>query len=197
MKIPILIATTLCAAALILASCGEPAANNTASNNSNKAANSAAANAAGAPAGDKASAEAEVRKIIDATQTALGKNDADAMEKIYSDNYMTVNQDGSVQNRSERLAALRSGDVKYESFAFSDINTRANAEGDGVVSISKLTLKGSFKGKPMDGVYRVTGIYSKTKDGWKLAGSQSTRIEDAGAPAANSKVVNTNTNANK
>src|SRR6478672_10320639 len=164
MKIPILIATTLCAAALILASCGEPAANNTASNNSNKGVNSAAANAAGAPAGDKASAEAEVRKIIDATQTALGKNDADAMEKIYSDNYMTVNQDGSVQNRAERLAALRSGDVKYDSFAFSDINIRVGRSAEGAITISKLTLKGSFKGKPMDGVYRVTGIYGKMQD---------------------------------
>ena len=25
------------------------------------------------------------------------KNDADAMDKIYADNYMTVNQDGSLQ----------------------------------------------------------------------------------------------------
>ena len=35
----------------------------------------------------------------------------------------------------------------------------------------------------MDGTMRVTGIYAKTKDGWKLAGSQSTRIEGGSEPA--------------
>jgi ketosteroid isomerase-like protein len=192
MKRPILIAMTMFAAALLFAGCGGPAANNSGSNNANKATNSTTANTTAAPAGDKSAAEADVRKVIDATQAALGKNDADAMDKIYADNYMTVNQDGSVQNRTERLAALRSGDVKYESFAFSDINLRVNSAADRAISISKLTLKGSFKGKPMDGVYRVTGIYGKMNDGWRLVGSQSTKIEEAGAPAAS-----TGANANK
>ena len=190
----ILMTLMISAAALIFTGCGESAANNTGSNNSNRLASSAATNAntVAAPAGDKAAAESEVRKIIDATQAALAKNDADAMEKIYSDNYMTVNQDGSVQNRAERLAALRSGDVKYDSFAFSDINIRVGRSAEGAITISKLTLKGSFKGKPMDGVYRVTGIYGKMQDGWRLVGSQTTKIDEAAASATDNKGSNVN-----
>jgi len=178
MKEIILTVAIFAVSALTLTSCGGPTANNATANNTTSNANKAAANTSAAPAGDAASAEADVRKVIDTTQTALSKNDADAMDKIYAENYMTVNQDGSVQNRAERLAALRSGAVKYDAFAFSDINIRANPEGTGAISISKLTLKGTFKGKPMDGVYRVTGIYAKTKDGWRLVGSQTTKIEE-------------------
>ena len=187
-----LFATTI--TTVLLSACGAPAGNNTATNNANKPAN---ANATTAPAADTAAAEAEIKKVIDATQSALSKNDADAMDKIYADNYMTVNQDGSVQTRAERLAALRSGQVKYESFGFSDVNVRVNPEGNGAVTISKLTLKGTFKGKPMDGDFRVTGIYSKTRDGWKLAGSQTTRIEVGGSEPAKTDEKKPEANANK
>jgi ketosteroid isomerase-like protein len=172
MKLPLNLTLTL-ALSLLMAACAEQGGGNTA----NKPANTAANTTASAP--NNAAAEAEIKKLMDTTQAALSKNDADAMEKVYADNYMTVNHDGSVQNRAERLSFLRSGDVKYNAFAFSDSNIRVNPEGNGAITITKLTVKGTFKGKPMDGTYRVTGIYSKTKDGWKLAGSQSTRIEGA------------------
>ena len=178
------------ALAAFFVACGDQGgANNKAANagNSSNAAN--AANTATAPA-NTAAMQAELQKLMDATQAALSKNDADALDKIYAENYMTVNQDGTVANRADRLAAIKSGDVKYESAVFSEQNFRFNPEGTGAIGITKLTIKGTFKGKPMDGVYRVTGIYSKTKDGWKLAGSQTTRIEGAAdAP----KAANSNT----
>jgi len=193
----IILTITICAtAALIFTACGGPAANNGGTNTANSGTNKSTANNSSAPAGDAAGAEAEIRKILDTTQAALSKNDADAMEKIYSDNYMTVNQDGSVQNRAERLAALRSGAVKYDAFAFSDINIRVNSEGNGAIAIDKLTLKGTFKGRPMDGVYRVTGVYAKTKDGWRLAGSQTTKIEGSAEPDKTDKPVDKQPAAN-
>src|SRR5947209_13684610 len=122
MKKTILTIFLCVAAALVFTACGGPAANNGAVNYSNTNTNKAATNTAPIASGDTAAAEADIRKVLDATQTALSKNDADAMEKIYAENYMTVNQDGSVQNRAERLNALRSGAVKYDSFAISDVN---------------------------------------------------------------------------
>lgn len=175
----------LCAVnAVIFTGCGAPAGNNTSANTANKPANTAnAANTATAPAGDTAAAEAEVKKLMDTAQTALAKNDADAMEKIYADNYMLVNLDGSVQTKAERLAALRSGDAKYTAFSYSEPNIRVNPEGTGAVVIAKLAMKGMMKGKAMDGDYRVTQVYSKTKDGWKQVSAQATKIEGVSAPA--------------
>lgn len=194
----LILSTVLFLAGMVFTAC-EPAASNSGNATAN-AANKPASNSATAPAGDTAAAEAEVKKLIDATQAALSKNDADAMEKIYGDNYMTVNIDGSVQNKKERLEAIRTGGVKYDAFAFSDQTIRVNPEGTGAIVISKLTLKGTFKGKPMDGNYRVTGIYSKTKDGWKLVGSQTTDIAaGADTPKTDDNMAEANSNkpANK
>ena len=105
------------------------------------------------------------------------------MEKIYADNYMLVNIDGSVQTKAERLAALRSGDTKYSAFAYSEPNIRITPGGDEAVVIAKLAMKGTMKGKPQDGDYRVTQVYSKTKDGWKQISAQATKIEAATEPA--------------
>jgi ketosteroid isomerase-like protein len=198
MRKSILTLAVVAAATMLSISCADQGAGNVANKPANTT-NTTNTNSAAS----SATAEAEVKKIIDTTQAALSKNDADAMDKIYADNYMTVNQDGSTQTRAERLAALRSGDTKYDSFTFSDTNIRVNPDGNSAIAITKLVLKGMFKGKSMDGTYRVTGIYNKTKDGWKLAGSQSTRIEadstqpetkaPANAVSNTSKAANTNT----
>src|SRR5947209_15349145 len=107
----ILLATTLCSGALILAGCGAPAgntgpaANNGPAGNTANANKAAAANTGTASASDMAAAEAAVKKLMDDAATALSKNDADAMDKIYNDNYMLVNTDGSVQTKAERLTS--------------------------------------------------------------------------------------------
>ena len=177
----------LVGASFMFTSCGAPAANN-AGNAGNKPAN--AANTATAPATDHTADEAAVKKVLTDISTSLSKNDADAMDKIYGDNYMLVNIDGSVQNKAERLASMRSGEVKYESFAYDDSNFRFNPEGTGAIAITRTTMKGTFKGKPMDGTYRGTLVFSKTKDGWKLVSAQASKIEAGAEPAkANDKKV--------
>ena len=177
-------------AAFWMISCGGPAGNNAPANN--KPAN--AANTA--TAADPKAAEAEVKKLMDAAAAALGKNDADAMAKIYADNYMLVNIDGSVQNKSERVAALRSGDVKYTSFAYSEPNIRIKPDGTGAIVIAKLSMKGTAKGKPIDGDYRVTQVYVKESDGtWKQVTAAATKIE-SGAAKPDDKKAGATANAN-
>src|SRR5580765_1485099 len=162
---------------VLMAACGDQGGGNTANKPTN------AANNANAASPNNAAVEAEVKKLMDAAAAALAKNDADAMEKIYNDNYMLVNTDGSVQTKAERLASLRSGDAKYTEFSYSDVNIRVKPEGDAAVVIAKLTMKGTLKGKPNDGDYRVTQIYGKTPAGWKQISAQATKIEAASEPA--------------
>ncbi|HEV7699821.1 MAG TPA: nuclear transport factor 2 family protein [Pyrinomonadaceae bacterium] len=182
MKGTILSLGTILFAAMLFIGCGAPAGNNTAANNSNS--NKAAANTATASAADTAAAEAEVKKLMDAAAAALAKNDADAMDKIYNDNYMLVNIDGSVQTKAERLAALRSGDAKYTAFSYSEPHIRVSPDGAAAIVIAKLSMKGMMRGKPTDGDYRVTQVYAKVKDGtWKQITAQATKIDGGSEPA--------------
>lgn len=166
-----------CAAALFLSACNQPTAVNNASNanvantsNTNTAANTAAA-------------EAEIRKLMETAAAALSKNDADAMDKIYGENFMLVNLDGSVETRAQRLNSLRTGEAKYTAFSYDETNIRINPEGNGAVAIARANIKGTMRGKPIDAYYRVTQVYAKTKDGWKQVSAQATAITGAATTA--------------
>lgn len=163
----------------------EPAANTT-----NKPANAPANNAAAtAPATNPAAVEAEVKKLVTDTAAALAKNDADALDKMYSDNYMLVNLDGSVQNKNDRLASFRSGDTKFESFVYDEVSVRTNPEGTGAVVIARANAKGTNKGValPANRYIRVTQVWSKMKEGWRQVSGHATEIEGGGStsPASN------------
>lgn len=185
MRKTLLTISMLIAVSFIFTSCEAPAANNATANTGNKPAN--ASNTAPAPAADKTTAEADLKKLINGAAESLAKNDADAMEKVYGDDYMLVTQDGVVQSKAERIAAMKSGDIKFSSFAYNDISVRFNPEVTGAVVIAKATFKAAQKGKSIDGDYRVTQVWGKDKSGaWKQYSAQATKIE-AGAALAPAK----------
>lgn len=188
-----LLAMTLTAASLFTA-CAP-----TASDNGNKPANSANANTSAKPA-DAAAIETEVKKVVNDAAAALAKNDAAALEKLYADNYMLVNLDGSVQNKADRLASFRSGETKFDSFAYDEVSVRSNPEGTGAIVIARATATGTNRGRKIEGTVRVTQVWRKFPDGWKQVTGHATQIT-AASPAANTTASNSapsaNSNANK
>ena len=165
-------ATMFAFGALILISCGDASVT---PKNTTAAPPNAATNTA--PATNPATAEADVKKLLKDIETALSKNDADALDKIYAPDYVLVNQEGVAQTRAERLAAIKSGDIKYETFAYSDITVRPY--GDTAVVNNIATFKAMSKGKPIDGKFRVMSVWVKGKDGWRQVSAQATQIADA------------------
>jgi ketosteroid isomerase-like protein len=175
--------TAMLALASLLSGCDPGAANNAGNKPANAANNSA--NIA-KPAADSAAIETEIKKAVSDMAATLQKNDAAAMEKLYTDNYMFVGPDGSTVTAAQRVASMKSGDTKYDSITYDEVSVRSNPEGNGAISISRATVKGKNLGKAVDGQYRVTHVWSKTKDGWRLASGQTTAITAAAAPASNS-----------
>lgn len=169
------------AIASLLTACSEP------SNNSNAAKPANAANTANTSstntAASAAAIETEIKKAVTDMAASLVKGDAAYFEKLYTENYMFVGPDGAVSNGTERVASMKSGRTKYDSLAYDDVAVRTNPEGNGAISISRATVKGVNLGLPVDGQYRVTHVWSKTKDGWRLASGQTTRITGGSGPA--------------
>jgi hypothetical protein len=128
--------TMLMTASFLISACS-PAAN---SNYTNKPANVSDTNASNSNmAPNSAAIETEITKLVNDTAAALAKNDVAALDKIYGENYMLVNPDGAVQTKAERLASLKSGETKFDSFAYDEINVRSNPEGTGAVVIARAT----------------------------------------------------------
>ncbi len=118
--------------------------------------------------------EQAVRKFIDELYKALGGNDAAALDRIYADNYTFVNESGEVTTKAPRLAAIRAGELKYESVSSEDVSVRLY--GDTAVTTSRVTSKGQSKGQDISGQYRVTLTLVKMKGRWQLVAAQATRI---------------------
>ena len=169
----------LCIASSLALSCGEQGGANNAANRPTNAGNAAATNSNTSV--NPAAAEADIKKLITEYASSTEKNDAVAYDNVTTDNFMFVGNDGTVQTKAERLASMRSGATKYELLKYDDVTVRVNPEGNGAVAIAKATVKGTNNGKPIDTTVRVTQVWSKTKDGWKMASLQATNITAAPA----------------
>jgi ketosteroid isomerase-like protein len=161
---------SLLAAAFLIASCDSGAGNTNAPKN-------ASANNTAATTAPAANAEADVKKLVADLAAALGKNDTAALEKIYSDDYMLVQQDGNVATKAERIAAIKSGDLKFENVAFNNVKVRSY--GDSAVAICDSSGKSTNKGKEVTTSYRITFVAHKGKDGWHLVSAALAPLPEA------------------
>ena len=184
----------LITASFIFTACDQPANN---ANSANKTAN-AATNANSATATNSATTDADVKKLLNDVAAALAKNDADAVSKFYADDYHLVTPQGVDQTKAERLADMKSGATKFDSFAYDDINVRSY--GDTAIAISHVKATGTVSGQPNIRDMRATLVLRKMPDGWKVVSGQATPIMDAAktATTANTATVgNKAANANK
>ena len=118
--------------------------------------------------------EKAVRQLLNELYAALGRNDAAALDRIYADDYTLVNESGVLTTKAPRLAAIKSGELKFESVSFDDLNVRLY--GNTAVATCHTTSKVQFKGQDIGGQFRVTITLVKIKEHWQVAAAHVTRI---------------------
>lgn len=120
--------------------------------------------------------EDAVRQTINELYSALGRNDAAALDRIYAADYTLVNESGELTNKTARLAAIKSGELRFESVSFNDVNIRLY--GDTAIATYNATAKAQFKGQPVGGKLRVTTTFVKIKGRWQLVAAQATNVKE-------------------
>jgi ketosteroid isomerase-like protein len=177
MKMSLWISLTLIFSLMFLVSCeSAPTTTNNAKPANAPAAN-APANAAAAPAASSATAQADIKKLVDDLYVALSKNDTAALEKYYADDYVFVSIDGEMMNRSDRLAQLKSGELKIVSLQHEEPKIRVY--GDTAVVNMKIKQTVNLKGKESSGSGSSTIVFVKSKDGWRIVNGQAAIKADA------------------
>lgn len=176
--------TMITAASLLSISCAGPEG----ANAGNRPANTAntANNAAAAPV-NAAAVETEVKKLANDGVAALLKNDTAALDKLWSDTYEFIGPEGAVATKAQRIDGIKSGQSKLESLSYDEMSVKSNPEGTGAIVVGRATVKGTNMGRPANGQFRFTQVWSKTKDGWRSVHGQVT-------PIAASTAANTSTN---
>ena len=101
-------------------------------------------------------------------------NDVATLERVWADDHTFTNTFGIVQTKAERLAEMKSGLRKLESFNLDDIQVRAY--GNAAVVTSRGTLKMQLRGQEISLQARGIDVYVKKQGRWQLVAAQANRI---------------------
>ena len=124
-------------------------------------------------ANQKGSDEQAVRQTLNELYAALGRNAVAALDLIYADSYTLVNESGELTTKAPRLAAIKSGELKYESISFDEVNVRLY--GNTAVATLRSMSKAQSKGQEIGGQFRVTLTLVKMKGRWQVVAAHVTR----------------------
>ena len=117
--------------------------------------------------------EETVRKFVDDFSAAFSQNDAAALDRMTAPDYTFVTPTGTIQNKEQRVAPIRSGDLKYN-YANDEIQVRIY--GEMAIVTAHVTVKSELKGAPLNGQFRSTLTLFKVKGMWELVASQASSI---------------------
>jgi hypothetical protein len=119
--------------------------------------------------------EATLKKIEQELTDNILKSDTAAFEKYLTSDYLGIGPDGAAQNKSELVSDIKSGTLKLESSAISDMKVQV-AGPDMAVVVYRTTDKGTYKGKDVTGEYRWLDVFVKRGGKWQIAIDQGTQI---------------------
>lgn len=120
--------------------------------------------------------EQAVRQTLTEVAAALSRNDADALDRFYADDYTLVGSTGVLINKTQRLASFRNGEVKLESFTYNDVKVRVYGNTAVVNALVKYKLNGQ------DVVNPSTLTLVKNGDQWQIVAAQGTPISANQSP---------------
>jgi ketosteroid isomerase-like protein len=119
------------------------------------------------------------REIVDISERwakAIVSNDADAIGKFMSDDWIIVGENGST-GKEEFLSWISSGDVTHAAMQ-SVGETRIKIYGDTVVSTARVTNNGHYKNQPFSADEWTTDVFQKHANGWLCVLSHITPAKD-------------------
>ena len=120
--------------------------------------------------------EAAIRDVERALCDAIRTRDTDTIARLEDETYTLTNTHAQVSTRADDIADAKKGEIHYLEFRNHDTTVRLY--GDAAIVLGITSLKGSSGGKPFALDVRFTDTYVRRSDGWKIAASQATRIDN-------------------
>jgi ketosteroid isomerase-like protein len=104
---------------------------------------------------------------------AVAANDAAAIKRFVADDWVIVDADGRVVDRSRFISVIESGALTHESMETTDVEVRVH--GDTAVVTGITTSKGQFMGQGFTTRERATDVLARLNGRWLCVFSQLTR----------------------
>jgi ketosteroid isomerase-like protein len=105
---------------------------------------------------------------------AIVKNDAEAIGQFLADDWVIIDPDGGMIDKSRFLTVIKSGTLTHESMESDDVVVRIY--GDSAVVTALTTSKGKFMKQDFTTRERATDVFVKQNGRWQCVLSQLTRF---------------------
>jgi uncharacterized protein (TIGR02246 family) len=128
----------------------------------------------GKKASRNGNAEQAIRQLMSELANAQLKGDTATLDRIWADDFTFTNSSGEVQTKAQRLAEIKSGELKFDSLSRDEVQVRVY--GDTAVVTSRGIVKGQRQGQDLSGQSRSTTVYVKRQGRWQVVAQQVTRI---------------------
>lgn len=116
----------------------------------------------------------EIVNLEGETARAIQLNNGTFFRRVYSDDFAGTLSHGQSVDKTQMVQAVQSADVKYGSFAATDIKVRIYE--DLAVATCLWTSRGTFRGQHFDSQMRVTHVYVNGRRGWQVIAGQTTAL---------------------
>ncbi len=123
--------------------------------------------------------EQELKDLENEALQAMLRADASAIDRIYSDDWIIVDEEAQVRDKKAEFDSFRTGEEKVNAGQLDDMRVRLL--GDAAVVTGLYMFEGSFQGKPFDIKGRFTDLCVKRNGRWQIVSSQNTAIPEANA----------------
>ena len=121
-----------------------------------------------------AGTEQAVMRIERELLNAVLKGDPSANERYLADTYVFTGPDGTLENKAQAIADLKSGDLKLQSASLD--GAKVQVYGDTAVVTYSSNDKGTYKGKDITGKTRWTDVFVNQNGRWQVVASHGTML---------------------
>jgi ketosteroid isomerase-like protein len=104
---------------------------------------------------------------------AVVSNDAEAVGRLLADDWIIVDPDGRIIDKSRFLGVIKSGALSHEIMESDDLRVRLY--GNTAIVTALTTSKGKFMGQDFTSCERATDIFVRQDDRWRCVFTQLTR----------------------
>ena len=111
--------------------------------------------------------EQAIKQLIIQRDHSIQIGDTAAIERLYTNDYVSTSATGLVRTKAEVLDDLKSGALKVTSLSSDDVKVRVH--GDSAIVTGTSTISGTDKGREMKGASRFTQVWVKRDGRWQLA----------------------------
>lgn len=118
--------------------------------------------------------EQEISALENAWNDASQKHDVSWFEHNLADSYIGTDEDGVVFDKAKVISEVKIQAAKIE--AISIENLKIQMYGDTVIATGVLVIKGTYKGKDINGKYPYTDTWIKIGGHWQCVAGHNSKL---------------------